>query len=180
MTSTLALLTLAEFTAADAAELRAMLARCSRRTIRWRFLGEGAAMTEQFVAATVRSCSLVTLVARMDGELIGIGSVEAGLPHELAILVEDRWQRQGVGRRLATALAAAAAERGAVELHAVLAITNFPALRLVLSLWQGARLSAPDAGERTCVVPVSGTGVMQAASRRAPPEADGRHAESVP
>lgn len=160
---------LVEVAADDSPELRAMLGRCSQRTVRWRFLGEGAAVTERFVQHALSSRSLVTLAAWVNGVMVGVGSVEAGERHELAVLVEDQWQRRGVGRLLAATLAREAARHGVAELYAELAVTNVPALRLVLSLWPGAWLDVPEAGVRACVVPTEGAVVMQAASRYAPP-----------
>ncbi|RAS59437.1 acetyltransferase (GNAT) family protein [Lentzea atacamensis] len=145
MTSMLASLTVHNGSEVSAEDLRAMLARCSPCSLRARFLGSGVAL-EQLAAALTGAASSRTLVARVGTTVVGIGSVDGPAPYELAVLVEDRWQRRGVGRRLVTTLVSTAAAHGVDELTVAMAVGNVAAQRLVRALWPCARFTAPEAG----------------------------------
>ncbi|MDT7783508.1 MAG: hypothetical protein QOF58_1927 [Pseudonocardiales bacterium] len=147
-------------------EVRAMLARCSERSLRGRFLGSGFA-GEQLVRALTGTTSLRTLVARVGTVTVGIGSVDELAPYELAVLVEDRWQRRGVGRCLVTELAAAAAARDVDDLTVTMAVGNVGAWRLVLSVWPGAEFTSPESGVVEGFLALRGTNLGQRPLRQA-------------
>jgi len=83
------------------------------------------------------------LLAVRDGEVVGHGMYTAvpGLEGvaELAVVVADAWQRRGLGQRLASALLAAASERGFREVGFTVLTENRPAVRLVMRVWPHAR-----------------------------------------
>jgi GNAT superfamily N-acetyltransferase len=99
--------TVARFTPADAADLLAMHDRCSDDTRYRRWHGHAHTFPPAYLDALVSGPpEHVAVVARRDGLLIGFASAaEAGLHcREIGVLVEDTWQRRGVGGQLLTQL----------------------------------------------------------------------------
>jgi GNAT superfamily N-acetyltransferase len=96
----------------------AMLARCSRQSLYHRFHGytDGVAYTRTLLARRDDE----TLLVWSGSVCVGMGSVswdDRGQAH-LGVLVEDRWQRRGVGTRLIRALIERVLSRGVTRLHA--------------------------------------------------------------
>lgn len=97
------------------------------------------------------------MAAEVDGEIVGvarydrIGDTDTA---EFAIVVEDAWQRRGLGRRLAEELAAAGRRRGIRAFAASLLGDNHAALSLLRSLAPGTRVR-PDHGELVARVPLT-------------------------
>jgi GNAT superfamily N-acetyltransferase len=96
----------------------AMLARCSRQSLYHRFHGytDGVAYTQALLARRDDE----TLLVWSGSACVGMGSVswdDRGQAH-LGVLVEDRWQRLGVGTRLIRALIESVRSRGVTRLHA--------------------------------------------------------------
>jgi GNAT superfamily N-acetyltransferase len=94
---------------ADADALAHMLSRCSPRTRYQRFHG----IVDTFPPAYLRRCLTgehVALVAEEDDQVVALASVgpvfEEPAVHEVAAIVEDRWQSKGLGRELVTTLLA--------------------------------------------------------------------------
>lgn len=137
-------------------ELRAMLARCSHRTLHTRFHSCGSS-ADRLADILALTGSLAGLAARVGATIVGVGSVEAPAPYELAILVEDRWQHRGIGSQLLTALATTATALGAAALTGSLTVDNTAARRLVLSRCPSARFSPPYAGVVDTVLPLHAT-----------------------
>ena len=79
----------------------------------------------------------IVAVARYDQ--VGDSEASEALDAELAVTVEDRWQRRGIGRELAHRLSLLARERGCDTFRVTIVPDNRPALGLVHEL-------APDAG----------------------------------
>ena len=73
-----------------------------------------------------------------DGEVIGVARYFRDAQHpdvaEIAIVVEDRWQRRGLGRALTRRLAAVARRRGIAWFHADMLGDNRAAVRLLRGL----------------------------------------------
>lgn len=93
----------------DADALTSMLARCSPMTRYRRFHG----VVTEFPPGYLRRCLTgehVAMVAEEDAGIVALASVgpvfEEPAVHEVATIVEDRWQSKGLGRELVTALLA--------------------------------------------------------------------------
>jgi GNAT superfamily N-acetyltransferase len=97
----------------------AMLACCSRATLFHRFHGftDGVA----YYGTLLRDRSVdQTLLAWHSSTCVGVASLGVGATGniDVAVLVEDAWQRQGVGTRLAVSLLESAGARGVTTVHA--------------------------------------------------------------
>ncbi|WP_394813100.1 GNAT family N-acetyltransferase [Streptomyces boetiae] len=90
---------------ADAAEARAMHARCSSRTLTLRYHGP-VTDADRYLAHLLDPRHGVSLVAEDgQGRVVGLAHLLwDGEETEVALLVEDAWQRHGVGRALLRAL----------------------------------------------------------------------------
>lgn len=93
----------------DAGALAAMLVRCSPATRYRRFHG----VVAEFPPAYLRRCldgEHTAMVAEEAGEVVALASVgpvfEEPAVHEVAVIVEDRWQSKGLGRELVATLLA--------------------------------------------------------------------------
>lgn len=112
----------------DTGALMRMHARCSADTIYRRYATPLARVDDRF-ARRLLLAGGGALVAAADSEVVGVASVstcEDGLA-EVAILVEDGWQRQGIGSRLLGSAARLARAHGAREI-ALRSPTHNPAL----------------------------------------------------
>ncbi len=99
----------------DEEGLRGMLSRLSPESIYLRFHAPYPRAPEWAVAsfADANRSDGESLVAVAGGEIVGHAMyVSAGGEAEFAVVVEDRWQAKGVGKRLLCALAARAKDRG--------------------------------------------------------------------
>lgn len=109
-----------------------MHGRCSPDSLHRRYLmavGEMSARSlRRLLAATA-----TTVAVAPAGPLVAMGNVALGdLDAEAALLVEDSWQRQGIGLGLATLLAEQALQAGARVLTATVLGTNI-AIRRTLA-----------------------------------------------
>ncbi|MEP7021445.1 MAG: GNAT family N-acetyltransferase [Pseudonocardiales bacterium] len=87
----------------DVDDLLAMYARCSPVTTYHRWHGHLRSFPAAYLSAMVTgNDEHIAVVARHDDEVIGFASAAEIAPHtrELGVLVEDRWQRHGVGGQL--------------------------------------------------------------------------------
>ncbi|MGO8860446.1 MAG: N-acetyltransferase family protein [Acidimicrobiales bacterium] len=106
-------------TASHTQAVLAMLARCSRTTLFHRFHGftDGVAHTR---ALLVDRPSDLTLIARHHSDCVGLATL--GLDGkgngELGVVVEDVWQRRGVGTQLVASLLGRSRAKGVATLHA--------------------------------------------------------------
>jgi len=96
------------------------------------------------------------VVAVVDGEIVGVaryvrhpGSCAA----EVAVVVADDWQRQGIATRLMTSLAGFAINNGVERFTLNMQADNKPVLRLVDRLYPGAATTHSQ-GILEAVVPV--------------------------
>jgi GNAT superfamily N-acetyltransferase len=104
---------------ADTPAVLAMLGRCSPGTLFHRFHGpsDGVVYIQALLA---RQSMDETLVAWYGEACVGLATLSRdreGLSH-LGVLVEDAWQRRGVGRRLVSTLLGAARSHGVRQVHA--------------------------------------------------------------
>jgi len=96
------------------------------------------------------------VVAVVDGEIVGVaryvrraGSCAA----EVAVVVADGWQRQGIATRLMTSLAGIALDNGVERFTLNMQADNAPVLRLVGRLYPGAAMTHSQ-GVVEAVVPI--------------------------
>jgi GNAT superfamily N-acetyltransferase len=106
-------------TASDVEAVLAMLARCSRATLFHRFHGftDGVA----YYGALLRDRPVdQTLLAWHGSTCVAVASLGVGATGtiDLAVLVEDAWQRQGIGTRMVDSLLDSARARGTATVHA--------------------------------------------------------------
>jgi hypothetical protein len=98
-------------TQADGTVLADLMSRCSPVTRHQRFHGVVTAIPPAYLASCL-SGEHDALVEIVGGEIVGMASMgpvfEEPDVHEVAVLVEDRWQGKGVGRALVSALFARA------------------------------------------------------------------------
>jgi len=136
---------LARLEPGDEAALGRLLTRMSRESIYRRFFSP-VARIEQFTASVLRADGVerAGVAAVADGEVIGVAQyVRApGAPTaDLAIMVADDWQRQGLGTRMVAALADRAAADGIQGFSVDVQGDNHGALRLLQRVAPGVRLS---------------------------------------
>lgn len=97
----------------------AMMARCSRSTLFHRFHGftDGVAYTRTLLRAHPRD---ETLIAWYRSACVGLATLglDTTGSADLGVLVEDAWQRRGVGTRMVALLLERARAKGLTTLHA--------------------------------------------------------------
>jgi GNAT superfamily N-acetyltransferase len=104
----------------DTEAVLAMLSRCSRRALFHRFHGFSDGVAHAHVVLAEEASS-VTLLGRRDGQCIALATLaheRAGGTGHVGVLVEDHWQRHGVGLRMITSLVEDARRRGLRSIHA--------------------------------------------------------------
>jgi GNAT superfamily N-acetyltransferase len=136
-------------------ELRRLLARCSDATLRSRCPGGTPGAARLLLEALPSRADQLTVAAWTEQSMVGIASMlfEAG-GIEIAVLVEDAWQRHGAGTVLATRLAEEAARDGALAVTASVSTTNTAGLGLLRKVFPALALAAPRDGLITAVCPV--------------------------
>ncbi|MDP9118400.1 MAG: GNAT family N-acetyltransferase, partial [Actinomycetota bacterium] len=112
-----------------------MHARCSARSLLERYRAGGRAPSAVGIERALRrTLGFVACTAR--GEVIALAVATADATHgvttaEVGVLVEDEWQRRGVGRELITHLAGASFVCGYSELITYTGPSVLPAQRLL-------------------------------------------------
>lgn len=117
---------------ADAEALAAMVQRCSVETTYRRFDTPLAGLS---LRSARRLLSGHAVAAEVSGDVVGLATVdldEHGVA-EVGIIVEDAWQRRGIGTRLLSLAARVARSRGAAEIVVRTRPDNPAVLRLVLA-----------------------------------------------
>ena len=124
--------------------------RLSAETVYRRFHAPVHRLPDETVRrlVTVDHDARVAVVAVVGGEVVGVARYDR-LPTEpstaeFAVLVEDAWQRAGVGRQLLAALTDLAARRGVRTLTATVQPDNRPVLALVRRLLPGSTVTRDD------------------------------------
>ncbi|TMC52857.1 MAG: GNAT family N-acetyltransferase [Chloroflexi bacterium] len=122
----------------------------------------------RFFSPTTKPDQLIGSVLRLDhhdreaiaatdgGEVVGMAQysrLPGAREADLAIVVADGWQRQGLGTRLVAALAERAAEKGVDRFTVDIQGDNFGALKLLRRVAPGVRL-AFSAGVGEGVIPI--------------------------
>jgi RimJ/RimL family protein N-acetyltransferase len=161
-------LSVAQVGAADADAVQRLHRRCTAETTRRRYFAGMPRLTPGMLAVFCDPERGLTLAARPSG-----GGEPVALAHlmytldpgvgEIALLVEDAWQGQGVGTALTRALAAVAADWGLAELRADTVAGNTAMQRIMRRM--GAAIGPVRDGVVQARLPVAGT---------APPRHPGR------
>ena len=131
-----------EIRAEDAPALRRLVGRSSERSIGLRFFGPMKELSEEtarhFAEVDGKDrFALVALDPEDEGEIVAVVRYERKRDTdgaEYAALVEDRFQRRGLGIGLTRCLIEAARQRGIEHLHALVLRENGGMLRLLRSL----------------------------------------------
>jgi RimJ/RimL family protein N-acetyltransferase len=136
---------LATLETSDTEAVAGLFNRLSPESIYRRFFSP-ISRSDQFCASMLRVDKREReAVAAVEGdELIGVAqySRAPGAPKaDIAIVVADEWQRQGIGTRLVAALADRAASRGINTFAVDIQGDNFGALRLLKRVAPGVRLA---------------------------------------
>ena len=139
-------LTVREITIDDIERLRRMFTRLSPDSVYRRFFSpiHEPSRSALLWLTSVDHAHRDAIVALDGDEIVAVARYDerAGTNRaEIAVTVEDAWQRLGVGRRLTKRLAMRAAEQGIESFEAVVQPDNRPALGLLRKL-------SPDAAVR--------------------------------
>jgi acyl-CoA synthetase (NDP forming)/GNAT superfamily N-acetyltransferase len=123
----------------DREALTALYTRASPRTRYLRFFTAGIAIDGEVQRLIAPSDDHVTLLAEHDELAVGVASYEIldAYQAELAVLVDDAWQGQGIGSLLIEQLAALARRAGIQELVGDVLASNVTMLRASASLAPG-------------------------------------------
>lgn len=109
----------------DLEAAKALHARCSPRTLRARYHGPLADADRYLNHLLSPRFGRTLAVETVSGRVIGLGHLLwDGDETEVALLVEDEWQRRGIGSELLGRLAAMAAEAGCEHVYAVTQSSN--------------------------------------------------------
>lgn len=137
-------LLLRETTPADLPGLIALHARCSADTLFRRYHAPAPRLTDRLARALLQPSGGRSM-ALLDGDvLVAHGMVAGPEGLDLGLLVEDRWQRLGLGTRLLHALAQDAAHNGHQSLTCLVQPDNHAMLGLVHDAGLRARLRSQD------------------------------------
>ncbi len=123
-----------------------MLRRCSARSLLDRYRRGGRPPTAAQLDAELRNPNCY-IAFTADGSVVAIGTVARDSGHgtacaEVTVLVEDRWQRRGIGGELVSHLAGVARVEGYTELIAYPATAVAAAQRLMIEV--GRTRMVPD------------------------------------
>jgi acyl-CoA synthetase (NDP forming)/GNAT superfamily N-acetyltransferase len=133
----------------DREALSALYTRASPRSRYLRFFSAGVSVDREVQRLVTPGDDHVALVAEHDGLAVGVASYEmlSRAQAEIAILVDDDWQGDGIGSLLIEHLAAVARRAGIQELVGDVLATNVTMLRTSASLAPGiARQHGEDPG----------------------------------
>jgi GNAT superfamily N-acetyltransferase len=152
--------TIRPVSSADLDELREMFARSSAETRYLRFFTGGPAVPDHILRRLVdvdHRCR-EAVVAVVDGVIVGMAGYDRSAAHperaELAVVVEDAWQRRGLGARLVREVVRLARRHDVDVLVASMLSENQRALRLVHRLSPDAHPRA-DGPESFVEIPLS-------------------------
>jgi GNAT superfamily N-acetyltransferase len=129
----------------DVPRLRHLYHRLSPETVYRRFMVAAPKVSDRTLAylAGVDHVDREALVATSGGQIVAVARYHhfPGTPDaEVAVVVEDSWQRRGIARILLGRLAALALQRGITDFTGSMLADNEPAKRMLLSLFPGIEL----------------------------------------
>ena len=149
----------------DGEPLRQMFSRLSRESLYQRFHMSYPSVPEWAVALFmgVHGPRGTSVVATAGDKIVGhamYATSEDGRSAEIGILVEDEWQRRGIGRLLLSKLAAAARHQRIEAFTGVVLGQNRAMMRLVTAVFTGARSTARG-GQYEVYAPLAGVGATR-------------------
>jgi ribosomal protein S18 acetylase RimI-like enzyme len=156
--------------AGDFESLRAFIARCSPETLYRRFHGTGPRAIDRELSRIASPDQDHRSWVVVDGcEIRGTASLARSRSGatEMAVVVEDRWFRRGIGRALIGALTAHAAQAGLDAISASIQADNERALRFIRAVAPHATIRFLGAAELEVWLPVAAVASGLAAA--APP-----------
>jgi GNAT superfamily N-acetyltransferase len=126
-------------TEGDREAIEAMFGRCSAESRYRRFLSPQLVMPAGYLARVLAGTSTeetwVGVVGGVDGRVVALASLARRGPEaELALLVEDAWQRQGIGTSLLRMLARRATVTGVPRLTALVLSESRHVLRMLVTV----------------------------------------------
>jgi GNAT superfamily N-acetyltransferase len=145
-------------TAADLPALGALTERCSFDTLYRRFHGAtGTPLRRELARVATCTDDHRSWVAVAEGEVRGVATLAVGRSGEVevAFLVEDAWQRRGLGRALARRVNAEARRAGYGRLTALVQADNERVVRFARSLAPGTQVTFDGAAEYRLTIPVA-------------------------
>ena len=133
-------------TVRDLPAVAQMHGRCSPRSLLDRYRAGGRAPAVAALDAALRN-QFSVVVALADGSVVAVGALTPDRSHnhlsaEVGLLVQDSWQRLGIGTELITHLAGVAQVAGYHEIIAYPATAVHPAQRLMVEI--GRTRMVPD------------------------------------
>jgi RimJ/RimL family protein N-acetyltransferase len=142
----------------DRERLRRLFFRLSPNTVYRRFMSPIPEPSERALdrLVDVDHRDREALAAVVDGEVIAVARFARDRrpdQAEIAIVVEDAWQRQGIGKLLLALLARRAREEGITAFTATMIGENRPAARLLKTFSDDATFTVSQ-GEIEAVVPI--------------------------
>ncbi|ANZ38593.1 hypothetical protein BBK82_23560 [Lentzea guizhouensis] len=146
-------------TVADSEAVAALHGRCSMGTLFNRYHSGMSTIPRRWVHRLLSPPRGTTIVAGRGDRLIAIGQlIHTGLPGcaEVSLLVEDAWQRRGVGSRLLSALASDARLFGYRELVAWCLPSSAALVRTAVSAGLPATTRREDGLLRVSIDPRGG------------------------
>jgi GNAT superfamily N-acetyltransferase len=145
-------------TADDLAGIVAMAERCSAESLYRRFHGATGAPLRRELARTAagEDDAHRSWLVEAGGAVRGVATLARGRDGEahVAFLVEDAWQRRGVGRALARRLHEAARDAGLDEVVADVLADNLPVIRFAKAVYPGVVVAFVGMGESRLTIPV--------------------------
>lgn len=149
--------TLACLEESDAGLVDGLLARLSPTSVYRRFFSP-AVRADQFRASllTTERCERDSIAALEGGEVVGIAQYSrrrGSSTADMAIVIADARQQQGLGTRLVAALADRAAAVGITAFEVSIQGDNFAAIRLLQRVARGTRLTF-SGGVGEAVIPL--------------------------
>ena len=146
-------------TADDLPALVAMAERCSAASLYRRFHGATGTPLRQELLRTAagEGDDHRSWVVEAGGAVRGVATLARSRNGEthMAFLVEDGWQRRGVGRALGRRLHRAAREAGVAELVADVLADNLPVIRFAKAVYPGTVVAFVGMGEARLRIPVA-------------------------
>ena len=141
----------------DLPALRDLTARCSFDTLYRRFHGAtGAPLRRELARAATSADGHRSWVAVAGGQVRGVATLAVGRSGqaEVAFLVEDAWQRRGLGRALARRVGAEARGAGHDGLSALVLADNERVVRFARAVAPGTTVTFDGAAEYRLTIPV--------------------------